>query len=891
MIARIFIDIKSVVLSVSRRILFPAKWISFFVFIFSLLTAGLLHGTNMFHYPYFEGDEGTYMSQAWSVVKEGELAPYTYWYDHAPAGWYAIAGFVQFLGGDFFYFGSSLDTGRVFMLIVHLMSSVLIFFIVLRITKNAWIGGFSVVLFSISALEIYFQRRLLLDNIMIFWILAASGIQLVKKEHIWNFIFSGLFLALAVLTKITAILFFLPLFLAVYFGKHRISKPFRMILFSATFFLTYSVYFLYAFLKNELFPSEGSVNFISTFYFQMSRGNGGIPFWYDQSLFMQMIQDWIIKDKAYVVIAAIILAISAIVMPFRKDILLFMFGTMLYVLFLIRGGVILNFYILPLFPLIAILGGLLLSMFSEVARKHVNSAKGMFGIIAIIAVFIGFREYGNDVVFKADETSQQIRAVLWVKDNLKDDQVIIADNYALVDLWDKDYYNGKSVRNADWFYKVENDPAIRDIKYHADWKNFDYLLVNHEMLRQIERKESPIMQQALINSSPIAKWLPINDKSFVDEQRFISTNGDWVMIYAINGDSQTQLLHTWNRYKNSFMKSYGQIVDPDTNSTTSEGQSYAMLQAAWMNDKDAFNGIWLWTKHHFQNRLDDKLFSWKWKGDTLSDSTNASDADQDIALALLFGYRMFGNEEYLSAAKEVIDNIWRQDVREIDGTLYLLPMNYNSAMQPSGFLFNPSYVSPAWYRIFQDVDPEHDWNRLATDSYKTLNRITTSSSSMHLPLNWYVVNSKTGKLSIAIDPFGEYADEFSYDAFRSLWRVSMDWEWFQQDSAKQYLESVNQTIVPMYQRNNKLPTTISSTGKEQSWESSIAVSAGYLSALSFAKDQSVSKQFFQDTFDKAYDPDKATWASGNYYDSSWAWLGVGLYHHDLFNLWNVRLFQ
>src|SRR5437660_7987904 len=59
-----------------------------------LIVVALLQGINMFHFPYFEDDEGTYMSQAWAIVKEGQLAPYTYWYDHAPAGWILIAAWV-----------------------------------------------------------------------------------------------------------------------------------------------------------------------------------------------------------------------------------------------------------------------------------------------------------------------------------------------------------------------------------------------------------------------------------------------------------------------------------------------------------------------------------------------------------------------------------------------------------------------------------------------------------------------------------------------------------------------------------------------------------------------------------------------------------------------------
>src|SRR5438128_8133812 len=43
-----------------------------------LLIAALSHGINMFDYPTYLGDEGIYISQAWAVTKEGQLAPYTY---------------------------------------------------------------------------------------------------------------------------------------------------------------------------------------------------------------------------------------------------------------------------------------------------------------------------------------------------------------------------------------------------------------------------------------------------------------------------------------------------------------------------------------------------------------------------------------------------------------------------------------------------------------------------------------------------------------------------------------------------------------------------------------------------------------------------------------------
>jgi len=55
---------------------------------------GTAHAINLFHFPYYEADEGTYMSQAWALVTKGSLAPYTYTYDHAPGGGILIAAMM-----------------------------------------------------------------------------------------------------------------------------------------------------------------------------------------------------------------------------------------------------------------------------------------------------------------------------------------------------------------------------------------------------------------------------------------------------------------------------------------------------------------------------------------------------------------------------------------------------------------------------------------------------------------------------------------------------------------------------------------------------------------------------------------------------------------------------
>ena len=90
--------------------------------IVGLMLIGLIaHGLNMFNYPAFtfNGDEGIYTQQALAVLKLGQLSPYTYIYDHAPGGWILLAAWMALSGGPH-TFGSTIDSGRVLMLLLTL---------------------------------------------------------------------------------------------------------------------------------------------------------------------------------------------------------------------------------------------------------------------------------------------------------------------------------------------------------------------------------------------------------------------------------------------------------------------------------------------------------------------------------------------------------------------------------------------------------------------------------------------------------------------------------------------------------------------------------------------------------------------------------------------------
>src|SRR5258707_12130115 len=102
----------------------------------TLLSGAISHGYHLFLYPLYITDEGIYMEQAWSVLREGQLSPYTYYYDHAPAGWLTIAAWVALLPRQFETFGNAINTARALMLLVHLASVFLLFLIARRLSGS-----------------------------------------------------------------------------------------------------------------------------------------------------------------------------------------------------------------------------------------------------------------------------------------------------------------------------------------------------------------------------------------------------------------------------------------------------------------------------------------------------------------------------------------------------------------------------------------------------------------------------------------------------------------------------------------------------------------------------------------------------------------------------------
>ncbi|ALA57435.1 glycosyl hydrolase family 8 [Nitrospira moscoviensis] len=228
----------------------------------------------------------------------------------------------------------------------------------------------------------------------------------------------------------------------------------------------------------------------------------------------------------------------------------------------------------------------------------------------------------------------------------------------------------------------------------------------------------------------------------------------------------------WSYYKQRYIVD-GRVVSWDEQGiTTSEGQGYAMLRAVWSGDRATFDRVWTWTNQHLQIRQD-KLFAWKWKDQVVS-ANSATDADTDIALALILAARRFDHQPYEREALAILTSIWDVDLLHVDGHVYVTAGNW--ARHEEAPVIHVAYLAPYAYEVFASVDPGHPWRQVIADSYALLHWLY-DEERVALPPELVYWNKTTQRLSLRHPKSGRIAD-FSYDAFPIFWRVAQDVRWF-----------------------------------------------------------------------------------------------------------------
>ncbi|MFZ2189559.1 MAG: glycosyl hydrolase family 8 [Candidatus Magasanikiibacteriota bacterium] len=850
----------------------------------------MAHSINLFGFPSYREDEGTYASQAWSVIHMGQLAPYTYWYDHAPAGWLFIA-LWNVLTGDSFIAGLSVNSARIFMVIINVLSAYILYKITFNITKKNNLALVAALIFALVPVGIIFQRRVYLDNIMTFWFLLSFYF-LTKRVTLTSGMAGGFALMMAILTKESAIAFLPALIFIMIRNTQTDNRKFVIILWLMSF-AAVAFYPFGALLKGEFFPTGSTfggqyphVSLLDALKFQTQRTEANVFFLQENSSFMIALSNtWQRYGLSFIIFGFVASIINLFLYKNKWNFAVSLLS-LSYIIFTIRG-LLLDWYIIPQIPLFALNIALLISIIFSKINLYKNRLRPIFQyslLVTILVITVAFPLYENRHIFTLKQTDNQVAAVAWVEKNIKNKGITLIDNYAFLDL--NPDLKDITKTNIHYYWKIDTDPQIKFDLLNNTWNAIDYLLFTPAMAVSIENDNLSLVNQAY-SQSIVIKRFSEND---------VLNEGYPVEIRAVN-NTNGPISKSWQWYKDNYIDDHGRVrtnaPKSNTISITSEGQSYAMLRAVWMVDQINFDKIWQWTKNNL-TRDEDNLFHWLANVDTndnlqIVDQNSASDADEDIALALLFAYQEWHDPVYLSDAQKIIRDIWNKEVIVINERYWLI--SGVEATTTVGHLINPSYFSPASYRIFAEVDKDHPWSELANDTYSNLEEIKNNSifaNKNSLVPNWLLL-SNDGQISTATGFVNYQANDFGYDAFRLMWRLALDKLWFENETADAFLQRATIFYKKQLAENNRIDSIYTTTGKPVSNYPDLSTDAGALSAF-FVTDQQSAIGLFSNRFWPAYDNGK--WGDeNNYYNQNWAWFAVALYGNNLQNLWPLTSTQ
>tara|TARA_R100000027_G_scaffold2734_8_gene2694 strand:+ start:13667 stop:15904 length:2238 start_codon:yes stop_codon:yes gene_type:complete len=252
---------------------------------------------------------------------------------------------------------------------------------------------------------------------------------------------------------------------------------------------------------------------------------------------------------------------------------------------------------------------------------------------------------------------------------------------------------------------------------------------------------------------------------------------------------------TWENYENTYFTQTDTITgewritrDDAEDSTVSEGIGYGMLLCVLMdnasnNTRPLFDGLY----NYYLRRLNQNgLMNWRIIEDSngilpdpySTDIADAADADEDVALALVFAHRQWGSESgipYLDQAQILITRLQEEVCKANSYDLF------QSGSKADGDTWqNISYYAPAWYRIFSEVTQSTYWeNTVIPNVYTEIRYFYNNNSyaARGLVPNWhdpYNRSQVTG--APQLDPNTSY--DSGFDACRIGWRIGTDYLWY-----------------------------------------------------------------------------------------------------------------
>ena len=492
----------------------------------TLAATAVLFGWNLNGYPeYLNDDEGTYYAQAWAVL-HGDLAHYTYWYDHPPLGWLQLALFLKPLQWVFHLFGQLsgsadevvpvMGAGRLFMTGIAVGTAAAVYKIARNLGLPKAVSLLALAAWALCPLTLFMGRQIFLDNIALFWTLVALAL-VTSRPRLHFHVAAGFAFGIAVLSKETAVLAGPAILLALWQTSWKRTRWFNLAGWLWSAGLVVVAYLVLAGIKSEIFPGPGHVSLLGAIEWQLHGRGGGRPFGLfivGDGAWALLHNTWLVHDSWLLVGGMLLLPAALWLRPTRPVALvpLILFAVMC------RGGYTPAMFVIAFLPFLAItttyLGWRAWTASAAVRPRLRPVLRPVAGTVLAAAVLATAVHWAPAVphALTAKENRPYQQALTYIDANLPRDTVILTDDDSWNDLvalgWNADGWQGPI-----WHFKLDRDPLARDKALPDGWKDVDYVLLGRPMTvfqgtEILSEEEAPQAYAALMHSKTIQAWGP-----------------------------------------------------------------------------------------------------------------------------------------------------------------------------------------------------------------------------------------------------------------------------------------------------------------------------------------------------------------------------------------------
>lgn len=435
--------------------------------------------TNILGAPAYQDDEGVYTAEA-NSAQNGDLAPYTYWYDHPPFGWIQLAllgGLTRILG-----LGDGTDIGAMrFVVALYFVANAVLLYLLGRRLGLARVFGFAAsAVFVLSPLSLSSGRQVYLDCVAMPWLLLAFYLALSPKRALWSHAAAGGAFAIAVLSKLTASIAGPALMIAMLDRKGWRGRSFSIVAFLSVGALLLSFFPLIAILRGELFSGEGHVSLQDGLIYQFASREGSGYLWQAGSGRQELVTSWIAED-GFLLIGGAVAAIICLFARRTRWITVAIVSVFLPVF--VGQGWLPAMYIIGAIPFLALAIGAgadhIWRTVSRLARRFAPAALRPARVTvaaALAAVLVGIPAVtwadDNAELLTADTNKEWNATLDWVAANVPHDDVVVVPYSMWQDLNASGWHDPWSMIVLE---KVDLDTAY--LEHHpGGWKEIEWVV-------------------------------------------------------------------------------------------------------------------------------------------------------------------------------------------------------------------------------------------------------------------------------------------------------------------------------------------------------------------------------------------------------------------------------